>query len=116
MLRRFKRNGEVFALVRASPQTGRQHQIRIHLREAGFPIVGDKIYGPDEAYFDRFSKRILELEAWQELRLPRQALHAASIRLAHPLTGKRVCFRSPLPADLQHFIKEPTEFAASSAG
>jgi 23S rRNA pseudouridine1911/1915/1917 synthase len=113
--RRFERNGESFALVRASPQTGRQHQIRVHLREAGFPIVGDKIYGPDEGYFDRFSKRLLEPEAWQELRLPRQALHAASIRFAHPSTGAMVCFRSPFPLDLEQFIGEPVEIAASVA-
>jgi 23S rRNA pseudouridine1911/1915/1917 synthase len=115
VVRRFERNGESFALVRASPQTGRQHQIRVHLREAGFPIVGDKIYGPDEGYFDRFSKRLLEPEAWQELRLPRQALHAASIRFAHPSTGAMVCFRSPFPLDLEQFIGEPVEIAASVA-
>ncbi len=104
VLQRFERDGEPFALVRASPETGRQHQIRVHLREAGFPIVGDKIYGPDEGYFDRFSKRRLEPEAWRKLRLPRQALHAASIRFSHPSTGAIVSFRSPLPDDLQQFV------------
>lgn len=102
--RRFLRGGEPFALLRAFPETGRQHQIRIHLKQAGFPLVGDKIYGPDEGYFDRFSKRCLEPEAWERLRLPRHALHAARIRLEHPGTGTEACFESPLPEDLSAFL------------
>ena len=74
-------------LLRCFPETGRQHQIRIHAREAGFPLVGDKIYGPDPGYFDRFSKRCLEPEAWARLRLPRHALHAARLAFPHPVTG-----------------------------
>lgn len=104
VLHRFEREGECFALVEARPQTGRQHQIRVHLREAGFPIVGDKIYGPDEGYFDRFSKRTLEAQAWQKLRLPRHALHAWQLRFTHPTTGASVCYSSPLPGDLAGFI------------
>jgi 23S rRNA pseudouridine1911/1915/1917 synthase len=92
------------ALVRAFPETGRQHQIRIHSREAGFPIVGDKMYGPDPGYFDRFSKHCLEDEAWEKLKLPRHALHAARIEFRHPATGKDVSFEAPLPDDLQEFI------------
>jgi 23S rRNA pseudouridine1911/1915/1917 synthase len=106
VLERFWRAGEPFALVRCFPETGRQHQIRIHLREAGHPLVGDKMYGPDPGYFDRFSKRCLEPEAWTRLRLPRHALHAARIAFPHPDTGQRVCFESPLPEDLQDFIAD----------
>jgi 23S rRNA pseudouridine1911/1915/1917 synthase len=101
--RRFERDGAPFALVRCFPKTGRQHQIRIHLREAGFPLVGDKIYGPDEGYFDRFSRRCLEPEAWERLRLPRHALHAARLTLPHPGTGQAISFESELPADLREF-------------
>ncbi len=104
VLRRFERDGAKFALVRAFPETGRQHQIRIHLREAGFPLVGDKMYGPDQGYFDRFSKHCLEPEAWDKLRLPRHALHAARIRFPHPVTGAEVAFESPLPPDLRAFL------------
>jgi 23S rRNA pseudouridine1911/1915/1917 synthase len=113
VLRRFERDGQRFSLVRAFPETGRQHQIRVHLREAGFPVVGDKIYGPDEEYFDRFSKRQLEPEAWKRLRLPRHALHAASVRLHHPATRTLVSFQSPLPADLQCFIDSSGENGAN---
>jgi 23S rRNA pseudouridine1911/1915/1917 synthase len=101
--RRFVRDGARFALLRCFPETGRQHQIRVHAREAGFPLVGDKIYGPDPGYFDRFSKRCLEPEAWARLRLPRHALHAARLAFPHPATGAPLVFESPLPPDLFDF-------------
>ncbi len=101
--RRFVRDGAPFALLRCLPETGRQHQIRIHAREAGFPLVGDKIYGPDPGYFDRFSKHCLEPEAWARLRLPRHALHAARLGFPHPATGAPLHFESPLPPDLSDF-------------
>ncbi len=104
VLQRFTREGEPFSLLRCFPETGRQHQIRIHLREAGFPLVGDKMYGPDPGYFDRFSKHCLEPEAWLRLRLPRHALHAARISFPHPGTGERVSFEAPLPEDLRDFL------------
>ncbi|HUM09811.1 MAG TPA: RluA family pseudouridine synthase [Myxococcaceae bacterium] len=101
--RRFVRDGAPFALLRCLPETGRQHQIRVHAREAGFPLVGDKIYGPDPGYFDRFSKHCLEPEAWARLRLPRHALHAARLGFPHPATGAALQFESPLPSDLSDF-------------
>ena len=105
VLRRFTRAGEPFALLRCLPLTGRQHQIRIHLQHAGFPLVGDKMYGPDPGYFDRFSRHCLEPEAWARLRLPRQALHASRIRFPHPQTGLEAEFEAPLPQDLEDFIE-----------
>jgi 23S rRNA pseudouridine1911/1915/1917 synthase len=103
-VQRFTRDGADFAVLRCFPQTGRQHQIRVHAREAGFPLVGDKMYGPDPGYFDRFSKRCLEPEAWARLRLPRHALHAAALRLEHPATHAALHFESPLPPDLADFV------------
>lgn len=102
--RRFSRDGADFALLRCFPETGRQHQIRIHAQRAGHPLVGDKMYGPDPGYFDRFSKHALEPEAWAKLRLPRQALHAAAIELPHPSTRQRVRFEAPLTRDLLDFL------------
>ncbi|MCA3012215.1 MAG: RluA family pseudouridine synthase [Myxococcaceae bacterium] len=102
---RFERRGEPFSLLRAFPRTGRQHQIRVHAREAGFPLVGDKMYGPDPGYFDRFSRRELEPEAWARLRLDRHALHAARLSLRHPGTREVVSFDAPLPADLRAFMQ-----------
>ncbi|WP_224242148.1 RluA family pseudouridine synthase [Hyalangium gracile] len=104
VVQRFTRDGEPFALLRCYPETGRQHQIRIHLQAAGFPLVGDKMYGPDPGYFDRFSKHCLEPEAWVRLRLPRHALHAAHISFTHPGSRQTVRFDAPLPADLVDFI------------
>lgn len=100
---RFVLNNEHFSLVGAFPQTGRQHQIRAHLKCAGFPIVGDKIYGPDPLYYDRFTRHCLEPEAYQKLRLPRHALHA--FRLSFPLysTQQLRHFEAPWPPDLNGF-------------
>ncbi|MET0401270.1 MAG: RluA family pseudouridine synthase, partial [Cystobacter sp.] len=116
VLNRLTLGGEPFALLRCLPETGRQHQIRIHLREAGFPLVGDKMYGPDPGYFDRFSRHCLESEAWTRLRLPRHALHAARISFLHPGTRARVTFESPLPEDLQDFIADRTPAGRRSPG
>lgn len=101
---RFERDGAKFAVVRCFPLTGRQHQIRIHAQHVGYPLVGDKMYGPDPGYFDRFSKHELEPEAWVKLRLPRQALHAAVLEFKHPTTRQTVTFESALPKDLREFV------------
>lgn len=101
--KKFERDGAKFAVVRCFPITGRQHQIRIHAMHAGFPLVGDKMYGPDPGYFDRFSKHQLEEEAWVKLRLKRQALHAAVIEFPHPVTRERVKLEAPLPKDMRDF-------------
>jgi len=101
---RFERAGEPFAVLRCLPRSGRQHQIRIHAREAGFALVGDKMYGPDPDFFDRFTKSTLDDAAWAKLRLPRHALHAAAVGFVHPGTKLPVRFEAPLPEDLRHFI------------
>lgn len=93
--------GEAITLVEALPETGRQHQIRVHLAESGYPLVGDKLYGVDEEKFLRIvegGRALQELE--EELGLSRHALHAASLTLPHPTTGVRVHFSAPWPAEL----------------
>jgi 23S rRNA pseudouridine1911/1915/1917 synthase len=72
------------ALVRALPATGRTHQIRLHMAHAGFPLLGDVRYGGPASYSGR--------------ELPGHLLHAASLRLAHPITGAPLALESPLPA------------------
>ena len=92
------------ALVSCQPVTGRQHQIRAHLAAAGYPIVGDKIYGHDDELFRAYCAGGLTNELLARLELPRQALHAASIEIAHPASGQLMRFESPLPADLTAFL------------
>ena len=92
------------ALVRCEPVTGRQHQIRAHLAAAGYPIVGDKIYGQTDDFFRDYCARGLTDDLLARLELPRHALHAASIEIGHPHTGERMRFESPLPSDLQSFL------------
>lgn len=96
--------GAPFALVECVLETGRQHQIRAHLQSEGLPLVGDKIYGPDETLFIRFTEGALTADDLARLRLPRHALHAAHIAFPHPETGETVVVDSPLPADLRAFL------------
>lgn len=78
-----------FTLLKCHPLTGRTHQIRVHLKYLGFPIVGDEKYG---------GRKTVRLDhRW----CPRQFLHAASLEFNHPITGKRISFESKLPEDLR---------------
>jgi 23S rRNA pseudouridine1911/1915/1917 synthase len=87
------------ALVRCRIRTGRTHQVRLHMKHIGHPIVGDPIYSgpqwrgiPDK----RLQKAIASF--------PRQALHASRIVVPHPRTGESLTFEAPLPADLRDLI------------
>jgi 23S rRNA pseudouridine1911/1915/1917 synthase len=98
--RRLAPDGTPLALLACHPASGRQHQIRAHLHHAGLPLVGDKIYGHDEAIFDRFTRRELTEHDRARLRLDRQALHAWRLELPHPVDGARLRLEAPLPSDL----------------
>jgi 23S rRNA pseudouridine1911/1915/1917 synthase len=85
-------------LLRAELETGRTHQIRVHLASIGHPVVGDTVYGAgarrgiggqDRAWAREFERRV-----------PRQFLHAAELAFRHPRTGAELRFESPLPEDL----------------
>lgn len=91
------------ALVGCDLETGRQHQIRVHLQAMGTPLVGDKLYAFDEGYFTRDRDGESTPEDRARLVLPRHALHAARIELAHPVTGDRLVVESGLPDDLASF-------------
>jgi 23S rRNA pseudouridine1911/1915/1917 synthase len=90
-------------MIRCHLETGRQHQIRLHLRAMGLPLVGDKLYGPDEDLFARGADGELTDEDRRVLELDRHALHAAELELDHPMTGARVRIEAPLPGDLRAF-------------
>lgn len=89
------------SLVLCHPKTGRQHQIRAHLSLHGHALVGDKLYGKPDEFFDRLSRGFDD--GLQELAHTRHALHAARIKFT--LHNRRFAFRSPLPDDLRGLIQ-----------
>lgn len=80
-------------VVRLFPKTGRTHQLRVHLAALGHPIVGDRLYGRGRV-----------APPAPLAGFPRQALHAAEIAFAHPVTGAPLRLRAPLPADLEGLL------------
>jgi 23S rRNA pseudouridine1911/1915/1917 synthase len=92
-----------YALVSCELLTGRQHQIRVHLAAVGCPVVGDKLYGPDERLLARAADGELTDEDRARLELPRHALHAHRYEMPHALTGAPLELVSPLAADLAAF-------------
>ena len=95
--------------VRVQLETGRTHQIRVHMAHIGYPLVGDKVYG---------GRLALPAGASEALRsalraFPRQALHAARLQLAHPVTGRPLEVSAPLPGDMTRLLEQ---LAADAAG
>jgi 23S rRNA pseudouridine1911/1915/1917 synthase len=89
-----------YALVLLTPKTGRTHQIRVHLKSLGTPVLCDATYSRRSAFYEselRGEKRKVE----EKPLIARQALHAKTLTLRHPLTGELVTFEAPLPRDFQ---------------
>lgn len=87
-------------LVRAQLETGRTHQIRVHLAHIGFPVAGDPLYGGRRRLPAGSSPSLVaELNAFR-----RQALHAAHLALAHPTTGRPIEWEAPLPEDMTRLL------------
>jgi 23S rRNA pseudouridine1911/1915/1917 synthase len=91
VLRRFAN----YTLVEAMPQTGRTHQIRVHLASLGHPVVGDTTYGAPAK---------LRFGGSEEPTLTRTFLHAARLAFAHPVTGAPLQFEAPLPGELAAYL------------
>lgn len=85
------------ALVECKLETGRTHQVRVHMHHIGHPLIGDPVYGRERKGF----KSILET-----LGFKRQALHAKSLGFIHPVTTERLMFESTLPADMQELLSQ----------
>ncbi len=83
---------ERLSLVLAKPKTGRTHQIRVHLKHIGCPILGDPVYGSEKANHNLHAERLL--------------LHAHCLQLEHPITKEPLSITAPIPEDLQHWISK----------
>jgi 23S rRNA pseudouridine1911/1915/1917 synthase len=83
--------GEKLAFVELTPLTGRTHQLRVHMKHLGKPILGDPVYGSSHVN--------------KHFKVSKQMLHASSLELVHPFTGELLRLEAPLPSDMQPFIK-----------
>jgi len=99
---RFTRGSLPFSRLRVMPQTGRKHQIRIHLAHIGHPIVGDKLYGGDEDLYLALAQNRLTEEQRRRLILPNQALHARE--LSFDWHGQECVFRAEPEKSLSDFL------------
>jgi len=104
-----------FTLLEVKIDTGRTHQIRVHMASVGHPVVGDTLYGAPRqvSVIPRLAAAARPFDSAQgrhgaptsgAVSLPRNFLHAAELELAHPRTGKRIALTSPLPEELQAFL------------
>jgi 23S rRNA pseudouridine1911/1915/1917 synthase len=110
VLETFPRCG--YALLKCEPLIGRTHQIRVHLRYAGFPIVGDGLYGGKPLWLSRLKPNYRLKPGHEERPLfSRVALHAEELSLPHPATGATVTITAPWPKDLKVAVKYLRQFA-----
>ena len=97
------------ALLNCWLETGRTHQIRVHLSHAGHALVGDQTYGGRRKVS---AKDLGEVLAAELNSFPRQALHAATLGFRHPVTGEQLSFSAPLPADMATLLEKLRERAS----
>ena len=86
-----------FTLLELRIDTGRTHQIRVHMASLGHPVVGDTVYG---------ASREVRGKDGGAISLPRNFLHAMSLQFQHPRTGARRSFEQPMPAELESYLRE----------
>ena len=92
-----------YTLVKCQIETGRKHQIRVHLHSLGFYILGDKIYGKygPEVFNSFIKKSVIPKDFFI-----RQALHSYKLEFNHPITNKLIKVKAPLPKDLKELISK----------
>ncbi|MDZ7268248.1 MAG: RluA family pseudouridine synthase [candidate division KSB1 bacterium] len=101
-------------LLEVQPQTGRQHQIRVHLQALGHPLLVDPLYGEREAFFLSSIKAGYHRNAGETEPplIKRLTLHASTLLLHHPLSREQVGFTAPAPRDFQAVLKSLRKYAA----
>ncbi len=90
-----------YSLLNVSLETGRTHQIRVHLAFINFPILGDSVYGGRRKFAPGTSETVKE----EILKFPRQALHAEKLEFIHPTSGKKVNYSAKIPKDFMQLIE-----------
>jgi 23S rRNA pseudouridine1911/1915/1917 synthase len=105
-----------FTLIEVKIDTGRTHQIRVHMASLGHPIVGDKLYGAPAELKPAPGNR--KQNCPDSISLSRNFLHAAELKLAHPATGEAISLKSPLPPELNEFLSalETTSIVDKESG
>ncbi len=110
VVRRIANRFGKFTLVKVRIETGRTHQIRVHMASIGHPVVGDTLYGASSQLTDQAASQAATSKAArrkaepERLRLERNFLHAARLEFPHPKTGKLLQLEAPLPVDLEAFL------------
>ena len=121
VLRRIATRFGKFTLVEVRIETGRTHQIRVHMASINHPVVGDTLYGASSRLTDQMAANVVTSRAARRknapdrLQLTRNFLHAAELEFAHPSTGKQVHLKAPLPKELNDFLAS-LEAPADRAG
>ncbi|UWZ86469.1 RluA family pseudouridine synthase [Occallatibacter riparius] len=110
VLRKISTRFGKFTLVKVRIETGRTHQIRVHMASIGHPVVGDTLYGASSQITDQVvaqaapSRAARRNAAPERLRLERNFLHSAELEFTHPITRKTMQLQAPLPAELEAFL------------
>jgi 23S rRNA pseudouridine1911/1915/1917 synthase len=110
VVRRLANRFGKFTLIRVRIETGRTHQIRVHMASLGHPVVGDTLYGGAGQLTDQVASQALTSKAArrksepERLKLGRNFLHAARLEFTHPKTGKLLQLEAPLPTELESFL------------
>ena len=94
VIARGEADGNSFTLLRCQLETGRTHQIRVHMASVGHPLLGDAVYGGANTRF----------ESRHRASIVGQCLHAGELHLTHPRTGEEMQFFAPMPANMQHVV------------
>jgi 23S rRNA pseudouridine1911/1915/1917 synthase len=118
VVRRLETRWGKFSLVRVRIETGRTHQIRVHMASLGHPVVGDTLYGAAGQLTAQAAAGRGRVKGAEEerLRLGRNFLHAAELELVHPLTGRPLALSAPLPRELDAFLARLEAGSAPEVG